>query len=139
MRKRSPEHWVLLAISPVGVLGLVVLHVLLDPDPRGFGTHEALGFSPCMPMERWGIPCPGCGVTTSTTLFAHGQWVDAFVTQPFGFLLAVIAVVFAIWAPLRHLRGHDMWKDLLTLNANRWGMTLIAIFVVAWLYKWVVI
>ena len=59
--KRSTEHWFLVLSAAATVLGLLAVAVFLEPDPRGYGTHEKLGFAPCLPMELWEIPCPGCG------------------------------------------------------------------------------
>ena len=61
---RTREHWMVVGVAVAAVVVIVVLAFFLRADPRGFGTHEQLGLQPCMPMELWGFPCPGCGVTT---------------------------------------------------------------------------
>jgi len=137
--RRSAEHYVLLALSPLGPLGLAFLGWWLQPDPRGYGTHEALGLAPCLPMKLWGVPCPGCGVTTAATLAAHGQVWASFKTQPFGLLLVVGALAFALWAPLAHWRGRDLWADLARVDMRRIGPLLAAVFVGAWIYKWMIV
>ena len=40
----------------------------LTPSPTGVSTHEELGLAPCQFLERTGIPCISCGMTTS---FSH--------------------------------------------------------------------
>ncbi|MBX3451840.1 MAG: DUF2752 domain-containing protein [Planctomycetaceae bacterium] len=77
------------------VAGLTVLFLVagglglaaLEPDARGFGTHQQLGFPGCTLRTLFGIPCPGCGVTTSLALFARGRFVESAIVQPAGFAL----------------------------------------------------
>src|SRR5204863_10072293 len=83
--KRSQEHWLLLVGSLGALVIFVVLALWIRPDPRGFGTHEQLGLPACKMMEWTGIPCPGCGVTTSLALFGRGRFFAALHNQPLGF------------------------------------------------------
>lgn len=133
--RRSAEHVVLLA-GATAALGLLALFALfVKPDPRGFGTHEALGLPPCLPIELWNVPCPGCGVTTSVALAAHGNVGQSFANQPFGALLA-LSVPFAFaWAWVLHLRGRDLRVELGRLPAGRVAIGIVVVASVAWLYK----
>lgn len=135
MPRRSAEHVVLLA-GATAALGLLALFALfVKPDPRGFGTHEALGLPPCLPIELWNVPCPGCGVTTSVALAAHGHVGQSFANQPFGALLA-LSVPFAFaWAWVLHLRGRDLRVELGRLPAGRVAIGIVVVASVAWLYK----
>ena len=85
---------------------VIVLSFWLRPDPRGFGTHQQLGLPPCNFQEATGVPCPGCGLTTSFTNMAHGRVVDAFVAHLMGpplFLITLAVAVGAPWAMVRAL------------------------------------
>ena len=86
---RTPEHWVVLLGSLGGLVVLVLLGLFVEPDPRGHGTHESFGLAPCLFVELWDLPCPGCGVTTSLTHAAHGHPLASFLAQPLGFALAL--------------------------------------------------
>ena len=132
---RSREHWVVLGLAGATLLGLVVLGVALAPDERGFGTHEKLGLQPCLPMELWNIPCPGCGVTTSVSLAMHGDLWGSFVNQPFGFLVAVFFAGFVGWAVVGHFLGRDLWRDVNALRYGRWLSGLAVFVALAWVYK----
>lgn len=106
------EHWVAVSLSLVGLACLAALALLTDPDPRGYGTHEELGLPPCSWIEIWGIPCPGCGVTTSVSLFVHGHPLRSALTQPFGFLCVASFALFAGWTAVLHVRGRDAGRAL---------------------------
>ena len=133
--RRSLEHWLLLSVAIAGVAALVVLGFLVEPDPRGFGTHEKLGLPPCRTIQWWGIPCPGCGVTTSVALVAHGRPLDAFLVQPFGLVSVAGVVVIAAWALAGVVRGRDLGEDLRARNLRAAGWTVAAAMLAAWIYK----
>lgn len=134
-RGRTHAHWVLLALALAAPFALLLANRLLAPDPRGFGTHEQLGLQPCWPMQHWGLPCPGCGVTTAVALFAHLHPLDAFLVQPLGFALALAAALAPLVALAAQLRardlGHLVWQQsLVRLTALGLGFAALA-----WGYK----
>lgn len=106
-RRRSGLHWALVAFVPIVVAALVIL-ARLEPDPRGLGTHESLGLDPCITMELWGVPCPGCGVTTSVALALDGELWASFKNQPFGFTVALLLIAYLVLVPVGHLLGRDL-------------------------------
>ena len=105
--KRAPEHWILLSMAAATLLGLIVLGVFVAPDDRGYGTHEQLGLPACGVMKVTGIPCPGCGVTTSVALAASGRFADSFVNQPFGLLTALAGAFFVLYSAWTHFSGGE--------------------------------
>ena len=116
-------------------LVLLALGLYLEPDPRGWGTHEQLGFKPCWPMTHWNVPCPGCGVTTAVTLAAHGRPLASLRAQPFGLVLRACALAAAAWALAGHARGRDLGAGLPKLPWTRIGGVLALLGMLAWLYK----
>jgi hypothetical protein len=133
--RRTLEHWVLFAGSLSSVLAIALLGLLVDPDPRGFGTHEKLGLAPCRAIQWWNIPCPGCGVTTSVTQIAHGDFLAGFVTQPFGWVVVGTAVTAAVWAIVGVVRGRDLYRDLQSRDLRLAGLFAACAMVVSWIYK----
>jgi hypothetical protein len=133
--RRSAEHWVVLVLALLSVLGLVAIGLFLEPDPRGHGTHERLGLKPCLPMQEWNFPCPGCGVTTSVAHATRGDVLTSLRVQPFGLLVGVGSVLFAAWALVGQLRGRDLWVEMNVRDWFRWGTVALGLMVVAWLYK----
>ena len=133
--KYSTEHRFLLLCAAAAVAGLVAIGLLLDPDPRGYGTHEALGFSPCLPMELWNLPCPGCGVTTSVNHAVEGHLLESFRVQPFGFLLFAVAVVFVVTVFGAHFLGRDLGPVFRRTRWKPWVVTTALAMFLAWGYK----
>lgn len=132
---RSFEHRFVLAACLAAPLAWLALGLWLDPDPRGYGTHEQLGFETCWMVTHTGLPCPGCGVTTALALAAHGRPLAALATQPFGALLALLCCAAALWAPLAARRGRDLWRDLSRVLTRRWLAALGLACLAAWAYK----
>jgi len=132
---RSFEHRAILALAGLGVIALVVLGTFTTPDQRGYGTHEQLGLPACRSVEWFGIPCPGCGVTTSISLVAHGRPWEGLRNQPLGFALAFAIPLFALWALRAHRRGRDLYVELYVRRGRAlagWGGLVVA---VAWAWK----
>jgi hypothetical protein len=136
---RSAAHWCIVATAFVALLGMVAMRWLLSPSPLGYGTHEQLGLPPCRTIDWIGIPCPGCGVTTSVTWFAHAQPWNSLVTQPFGFLIALVATCGLPASLIATLFGIDLGRVLTRVLVTRWWIWATLIVAAAWLYKIVVV
>jgi len=132
---RPAEHYVVLVTAIVPLLALIVLGRVLAPDPRGWGTHEQLGFRPCYPMSHWNVPCPGCGVTTAVVLAVHGMPLASLHTQPFGLVVLASVLASAVWAVGGHVRGRELQQELGRLPWRGIGRTLGLLLLAAWLYK----
>ncbi len=132
---RSSEHWAFLTFSILGWLAMLGFAFFLEPDGRGYGTHEQLGLKPCFPQAYWNFPCPGCGVTTAVTHTAHFQWWQALKTQPFGLLLGVLGPLFGVWAIYQQLRGRDIWMEVAMRGWERLWMPALVALLLSWLYK----
>ncbi|HWL09088.1 MAG TPA: DUF2752 domain-containing protein [Planctomicrobium sp.] len=79
----------------------------LTPDPRGFGTHQQFGLPPCSLELFFGIPCPGCGSTTSFALFVKGDWLRSLQANAAGFGLALGSSIFIPWSWLSSYLGRS--------------------------------
>jgi len=132
---RSREHGLVLLLALLAPLGLLAIGVALRPDPRGYGTHEQLGFRPCLPMRLWNVPCPGCGVTTAVALAMRGEARHSLRTQPFGLVTIAAALGGASWAVIGHVRGRDLYAELGRIRWKRWGALLLTLGLLAWAYK----
>ncbi len=54
--------------------------------------------SPCGFKQKYDLPCPTCGVTTSARAFVQGRIFEAFYIQPAGTLLCSVVAVSAFLA-----------------------------------------
>ena len=118
--------------AAVALAGFVTFGLFIAPSPAGHGTHEKLGLPPCMTMKVLGIPCPGCGVTTSVALATRGHELAALRNQPFGFFVAIVGALLIPWALWGHFRGRDLWVELRRMTTRR---VLIAVGLLA-LFSW---
>ena len=122
------------ALGLVASAGLITAR-LLQPSPRGVGTHEQLGLPPCVFLHLTGIPCPGCGLTTSFAHAARLHFYESVITQPFGlvvFILAVLSIPLSIY----FIRRRVPWSKFDRLRGRNLVIRLtLALFILSWLYK----
>ena len=133
--ERSREHYLVLIGAWLALLGLCAIGLALTPDPRGFGTHEQLGFQPCLPVRLWNVPCPGCGVTTAVALAFHGQPLASLRTQPFGLVTILATVGFALLTLRLHLARRDAYRALPGLPWRVLAPFAILALGLSWIYK----
>lgn len=81
-----------------GLAAGFALAASLDPDPRGYGTHQQLGLPPCSLQLFWGVPCPSCGATTAFAYFVRGQWLAAASANLSALGLAMVAAAMIPWS-----------------------------------------
>jgi hypothetical protein len=84
------HRWALIAL-----VGLAILQMgLIAAGLRGWQCPMYAGF---------GVPCPGCGLSTAMTLFIQGKWYAAIYTHAFApiLLAAVILLATAALMPRR--------------------------------------
>jgi hypothetical protein len=80
----------------IAALGVLVMAIRLAPSPSGMGTHTDLGLQECAFLDRTGLPCPSCGMTTSFAYFVRGNWLASGYVQPMGLALALIVGI-SVW------------------------------------------
>jgi len=133
--RRSGEHWIVLGCALLSAIVIALLATVAHPDARGFGTHEQLGLPPCRAMDWFGVPCPGCGVTTSVALALEGELSASFTNQPFGLLVAFALPLFVLWAALGHLLGRDLYRDAFSPRARPLLWLGLALVLAGWWWK----
>ncbi len=84
----SRVTWFILFATPLAVM---ITAAFLTPDPQGHGTHTQLGLPPCGFLVYTGIPCPGCGLTTSFTNMIRGNFTQATMANAFGVPLFLVS------------------------------------------------
>jgi hypothetical protein len=105
-RDRFAWSWrAVLVAAGMLLLALLVTARMLTPDPRGFGTHQKLGLSPCTMQTVFRVRCPACGMTTSWAHLVRGDVVSSFRANSGGALLALTSMVIGPWFLVTGLRG----------------------------------
>lgn len=114
------------------VLGIAVW---LSPDPRGFGTHQQLGFGICGMLLTTGFPCPTCGMTTAFSHTVRGQWLHAVYAQPTGFVLALGTAAIAAISLFAIAAGRWPRIRIPIVTPYRLFMVLLVLFIGGWAIK----
>jgi hypothetical protein len=81
------RHWLLV------VPGVLLLAAHLLPIPQNGALAGLPAICPFKTFIGW--PCPGCGLTRSLVLCAHGDWAQAFIFHPLGAVF-----YFGLWGAL---------------------------------------
>jgi len=89
LRQRLRAGIVLLVVAVI--FGLFALAAAGEIDINRWLT-------PCGLKQRYNLPCPTCGITTSALVFVQGKIIGAFYIQPAGALLCCVMVVAAVLA-----------------------------------------
>ncbi len=100
---------VLLVLWSLFLCAGFALAASLNPDPRGFGTHQSLGFPPCTFQVIFEIPCPSCGMTTSFAHFTRGEFAAAARANTAGLVLAIACFIQVPWCWISAAQGR-LWR-----------------------------
>jgi len=113
----------------------------LTPSTNGTGTHQELGLPPCGMLEFTGYPCPTCGCTTAVSHFAHGNLISSFVTQPFGFGVALLASLLVPFTFMGVATGTWYGPTMFWLSWHwqKWVYGTLGVLALAWIYKIIII
>jgi len=82
------------------IAGLVLLVAFVLFGLFALSAHYKIGLwpFPCGFKQKYDLPCPGCGMTTSAITFAQGKIFRAFYIQPAAALLCCVLAVSAFLA-----------------------------------------
>lgn len=108
--------WLALGLTSLTVLGLALW---LHPSPAGHGTHTQLGLPPCGFLAFTGLPCPGCGLTTSFAHLVRLQFDAGLHANPMGLPLFAVTVLTAPFSALAWWRGWGLAQVVQRLQLDR--------------------
>lgn len=77
------------------ILGITAGYGWLGWSLWHYNSHSS--FTPCPFKNVTGIACPSCGSTRSLTQIVQGNFADAFLLNPLGFIIAAILIIFPFW------------------------------------------
>ena len=131
---RSLQPWLWGSVVAGSALVLAVA-ALLEPDPRGHGTHTQLGLPPCGFWLLTAARCPGCGLTTAFAHGIRGEWVLAAEANPFGLLLFALVCATIPLGLLGIIRGWSLDGLLAHAALRRFALGVAACGVVLWVAR----
>jgi hypothetical protein len=90
---------------------------------------------PCGFKQRFGLPCPTCGMTHAVLYFAQGRIIRSFCVQPAAALFCTLAVVTAFFAFL--VAGFGIYstalkRRLLSLRLRIIIAALVLVLIAGW-------
>jgi hypothetical protein len=134
-RRESTLGRVIALLVALGCLVVLILAATLPPSPSGMGTHLSMGMGRCGFLERTGLPCPSCGMTTSFAWFTRGNLLASFYVQPMGAVIAIGAAL-TVWGGLYvAMTGRPVYR-LFRLLPGRYGFLCLMMFaILAWGWK----
>ena len=125
----------LTGLASVG-LSLLITARWLEPDPRGYGTHEQLGLTPCSFHQWTGYGCPACGTTTAWSLTLRGQVRQAISVHLGGALLCAGVLVAVPWLFGSALAGRWLGfrptLPVVLMTAAAW----LGVAMLDWIRRW---
>jgi hypothetical protein len=124
--------WWTLTMSSVLVL---VSAMMLEPDARGYGTHQQLGLPPCGFRLLTGLPCPGCGLTTAFAHAVRGDWLLAASANPFGLILFAVACASLPLGVTGALRGWSFDELFERFALGRWALAVAGCGIAVWVAR----
>ncbi len=120
----------LLTLFALGLMLVFVIACWLEPDGRGFGTHQQLGLPVCTFRKFTGMNCPHCGMTTCFSNVVRGKMSAAWNANPVGIpLVAIFACgipwCLAVAASGRWLGTQEPFYWLILISLGYLTLTLI--------------
>lgn len=134
MRGEMPRRMVGGLVALVAGVVLAIATVL-TPSAQGVGTHEQLRLPQCTWVVMMDLPCPTCGMTTSFAHAANGSFLRSFLTQPVGFVLAMVTAMALLLGCYVAITGSPVASRLGGYWTARVGWAVAVFFVAAWIYK----
>lgn len=125
----------IIALAAVGVIGI---SLWLKPDPRGYGTHEALGLPPCGLKFITDIPCPSCGMTTSFAYAARLEVRKSFQAHPCGLALFCSVVLVGLVSATGFVASRSSDRLEQWAKGFPWwgvGISFFTVFLFIWVWR----
>ncbi len=116
----------------MGCIWLVGTAWKVEPDSRGYGSHEQLGLEACGYLRACGHPCPTCGMTTAFANTVRFRLVPAWRANPAGMLLCLLVMVL----PGALIHSMVTGQPLARFFVGRWSGYWIVLGLLIWGLSW---
>jgi len=86
------------------------------------------------------IPCPSCGSTRSVVLLVTGNFIDALLINPLGYVVAIIIFLAPIWIVIDLTTSRktlfEFYRKIETYLKNpKYSIPLIMLVVINWIWN----
>ncbi len=121
-----------MAVLAIGLAMPLAAARLVEPDSRGYGTHQQWGLPPCTFVVLFGQRCPTCGGTTSWAHLVRGQPLRAIQANAGGALLGTLDLVAVPWLFLSAIWGQWLVRAPSSTVAAWLAIGTFAIMLIDW-------
>ncbi|TVQ74934.1 MAG: DUF2752 domain-containing protein [Balneolaceae bacterium] len=124
--------------------GLVMALAAASYGLLAYFYHNANGSisAQVCPINRVaGIPCPSCGTARSIVFIMEGNLYGAMMTNPLGFLAALLLIALPVWVALDFVRKREsLYRSYLKTEAwlirRKWVAALLVVLILAnWIWN----
>ena len=94
----------------------------------------------CLVKQFTGIPCPSCGTTRAVAYLIHGEWREALLINPFGFVVACIMFFAPLWVLIDFITGKQtlfaLYREIEErLKKPIYALPLILLVIINWAWN----
>lgn len=98
------------------------------------------GFEACFIKRFTHLPCPSCGSTRAVLSITNGKFTEALLTNPVGFLLALILVIVPVWILVDWFRRSASFYQFYQSAQKRlykpyFAIPLVLLIVINWIWN----
>jgi hypothetical protein len=96
--------------------------------------------SVCMFKNATGVACPSCGSTRALMSIAKGDFTQALMTNPIGYIGFAVMLIVPVLLMVGTLRKKNLVSDFFLkteslIRQPRWAIPLVALLVVNWVWN----
>ncbi len=106
----------------------------------GLNITETKSFEVCLVKHTTNIPCPSCGSTRSIISLTKGNFVEALIINPLGYIVAVILFSAPLWIAVdlvtKRKTLFEFYQKIETyLNKPRYAIPLVLLVIINWIWN----
>jgi len=131
--------WVRAALLGIalGIIAVFITAWRIDPykgvgAAERMGTHQQLGLWPCTFLDVTGVPCPGCGLTTSFAYSVRADVANAARANWVGFLMVIACAITVPWALASAYHGRALWVPSLEWLVSTGTLVMFILLFIRW-------
>lgn len=94
----------------------------------------------CLIKHTTNVPCPSCGSTRSVVSLSKGNFKEAFMINPFGYIISFIMLIAPVWIVIdiaaKKKTLFEFYKRIeLTLKKPQYTIPLILLVIFNWIWN----